>query len=218
MPTLKSLSERLIFARDRLHLNPAAVARLIPMSSQGYLDIESGKSKLPRNIEKIAEVLKVSPNWLLFGEGEINSIFPWIPPDTIPLLDSHEFTSLIISHTEPEKSKFIKPPFDVENRNLIAWKVEDDSMFSPTARPKPYVPGEIIIIDREATHFSGDLVVVIRRGRVLFRKLIHDEIKQVLIAENPIYPKIDYISMDEENEENCIFCGTVISSVFENKR
>lgn len=72
---MKTLAERLKFARENLSLSQQEVAKLAGISQPTYFKIENGLTLKPRNILDIAKALKVSPTWLATGQGEMTAPF-----------------------------------------------------------------------------------------------------------------------------------------------
>lgn len=64
------LSERIIFARERAGMKQHHVADLLSLTQQAIQSWEKGNSspRLPR-LQKLAEVLDVSEEWLSTGQG-----------------------------------------------------------------------------------------------------------------------------------------------------
>ena len=63
------MKDRIRIAREQANLTQAELAEKIGIKQQSVFKIESGDTKNPRNLEKIANVLGVDLNWLLTGEG-----------------------------------------------------------------------------------------------------------------------------------------------------
>lgn len=68
-----SLQLRLKQRREELGYSQAQVAKLAGLSQPSYGDLENGKTQNSRKLVQIANALKVSPKWLLTGEGEMLS-------------------------------------------------------------------------------------------------------------------------------------------------
>lgn len=68
-----SLPLRLKQRREELGYSQAQVAKLAGLSQPSYGDLENGKTQNSRKLVQIANALKVSPKWLLTGEGEMLS-------------------------------------------------------------------------------------------------------------------------------------------------
>lgn len=78
---MNTLQDRLKMARDRLNLSQSDLAAGVGMTQPSYFQLESGKTKKSKFILEIANYLKVSPDWLVFGQGnmEITSQMPALP-------------------------------------------------------------------------------------------------------------------------------------------
>ncbi len=63
-----SLASRLKTARKAAGLTQEQLAQAAGVSQGAIQKVENGKSHRPRKIKKIADVLGVSPSWLLLGE------------------------------------------------------------------------------------------------------------------------------------------------------
>lgn len=65
---MQTLAERVAKRREQLGLSQKNLAEKIQVSQQSINKIESGQTRSPRNLDKLAEALEVSPQWLLFGD------------------------------------------------------------------------------------------------------------------------------------------------------
>ncbi|AKJ41469.1 XRE family transcriptional regulator [Pragia fontium] len=65
---MQTLAERVAKRREQLGLSQKTLAEKINVSQQSINKIESGQTRSPRNLDKLAEALDVSPQWLLFGD------------------------------------------------------------------------------------------------------------------------------------------------------
>ncbi|WP_049237231.1 XRE family transcriptional regulator [Moraxella canis] len=90
-----SLASRLKQRRDELGYSQAKVAELAGMAQPSYGDLENGKTKSSRKLVQIANALKVNPDWLATGEGQMTNeganiefsnkaIATWQDGDNIP--------------------------------------------------------------------------------------------------------------------------------------
>lgn len=68
---MNTLAERLQFAMDKMGRNQVELAALAGTSQVTISNILNGVTKSPRNGLQIAKALKISPEWLLNGTGEI---------------------------------------------------------------------------------------------------------------------------------------------------
>lgn len=70
---MKTWHERLKFAREQVGLRPIDLAKEVGVSSATASDWESGETKKieGENLLKVCDLLNISPNWLLFGKGDM---------------------------------------------------------------------------------------------------------------------------------------------------
>lgn len=68
-----TLADRLKNRRHELGYSQAQVAKMAGLSQPSYGDLEKGVTKSSRRIVQIATALKVSPQWLTTGEGEMQT-------------------------------------------------------------------------------------------------------------------------------------------------
>ena len=68
---MNTLAERLQFAMDKMGKNQVELAALAGTSQVTISNILNGVTKSPRNGLQIAKALKISPEWLLNGTGEM---------------------------------------------------------------------------------------------------------------------------------------------------
>ena len=73
MPDKTSLSSRLMSAMESKKINQSQLARILNVKPQTIQSICSGKTRQPRNLDKIAIALGVTHSWLLTGNGEDSS-------------------------------------------------------------------------------------------------------------------------------------------------
>lgn len=71
---LDTIAERLKYARSRKGFTQEELAKMTNTSQDVIQKIENGKSLRPRNIEKIAKALDVSPAWLQFGSADLDKL------------------------------------------------------------------------------------------------------------------------------------------------
>ena len=70
MPDKTSLSSRLISAMESKKINQSQLARILNVKPQTIQSICSGKTRQPRNLDKIAIALGVTHSWLLTGNSD----------------------------------------------------------------------------------------------------------------------------------------------------
>lgn len=70
----ETVAERLIRARRAAGLTQAELARLAGVSREVIAHMEVGRSKKPDAVKAIADALKISPAWLMFGDARIDTL------------------------------------------------------------------------------------------------------------------------------------------------
>jgi len=184
---MSTLAERVQLCREKLGYSQREVAILAGLTQQGYQDIEGGKSKRPRNIEKLAEVLQTTPEFLQFGNKSTIPIhmLPLLNWDDVPLppyLDIIDKKEGIIAMAAYKSGKW------------YALAIKDDSMTSKSGDQQSFIEGDIIIIDpmREPKHGS---YVIVRQNEtaeaILKQYLVHGN-AIILSSLNDRYPSIMY--------------------------
>lgn len=68
---MSTLAKRLRYAREQANLSQSALARQVGIKPQAIQFMEAGQVRRPRNLLEIAQVLSVSPEWLLLGKGRM---------------------------------------------------------------------------------------------------------------------------------------------------
>jgi transcriptional regulator with XRE-family HTH domain len=64
-----TMGKRIESARESLGYKQHDLAEKMGISQQAIEKIENGKTKMPRDIDKMAKILKVSVEWLITGES-----------------------------------------------------------------------------------------------------------------------------------------------------
>ena len=73
LPRLKTLAERMVWARQRKGWRQDDLADAAKVSRDVIAKTEAGITRMPKSIEQIAVALEVPPAWLAFGAAEIDS-------------------------------------------------------------------------------------------------------------------------------------------------
>ena len=73
---LNSLGERMRFRRRELGLTQDELALLSGTNQAVIQKIENGKSLHPRKLDVIADALKITPAWLLYGDEKNTQLTP----------------------------------------------------------------------------------------------------------------------------------------------
>lgn len=230
---MKTLAERVKLAREALKkqhgvYTQAYVAKELGMEQQSYNAIESGKSQRPRSIEKLAQILQVSPEWLQFGTGNPPEYLdvPSVPPGKIPLIPwglvykwhgKYSIAALLESGSfhaggsaagdSLQKIQFISIPNRI-NSKQFAVVVHGDSMVSPVPGNRSFLESVIIVVDPEKVPERDNFVIALQKGskEAIFKQFVIDGNKQYLRSLNTQYP---LIQLDDTIE----ICGVVVANV-----
>ena len=62
-----TISQRVKQRRTEIGLTQSEVAELAGITQQSFQQIEAGETKRPRHLLEIAQALKCSADWLMFG-------------------------------------------------------------------------------------------------------------------------------------------------------
>lgn len=68
---MKTLSERMAHARTKKGLSQAALAKLVKCGQTTLASIENGRNNSSSALPKVAAILGVRLDWLLYGTGEM---------------------------------------------------------------------------------------------------------------------------------------------------
>lgn len=102
---MQTLAERVAKRREQLGLSQKTLAEKIQVSQQSINKIESGQTRSPRNLDRLAEALEASPQWLLFGDESV-------PIKSVDIYDSEiKASSLRVEEWESmnrDKDEFVE--------------------------------------------------------------------------------------------------------------
>jgi SOS-response transcriptional repressor LexA len=164
-----SFSKRLLHARKRINLTQDELCKKVGVTRSAVNTWENAsKDNLfptPKNLDKLALVLNVSPIWLRFGDKQ--------PKDDIlsieqsekmymlcdaPILNLSEISGWI--SRSKEKTKIGVDMNEMENC-VFRFKIEGDSMINPNNLIESLIPGEIAVVDTSKNKdlSSGDYVL-----------------------------------------------------------
>lgn len=164
---LTTLAERAIQLRNELGLTQRQVADQVGMTQQAYNDVEKGKSKRPRNIERLAKTLKTTPQYLQFGSDlELSAITYSIP--VIPMSEVIDWPFCMEVAAGEKKEQVLMHVEGFENCYVL--HVANDLM-SPELNP-----GDTIIVDPNKKPKDGSFVVAHQQGasEAMLKKFVID--------------------------------------------
>lgn len=179
---------KIIMLLNSLQRTQQDLTNFLGLEKSTFSAWKSGKSKsYKKYIDKIAEYLNVSTDYLLNDLSSITSNISEVIPDSkiyqIPVYESVSagfgaYASDCVIDIIPI---VIDNPHDVAD--TIAIRVSGDSMY-----PK-IEDGDIIVVRKQESVDSGDVAVMLLDGyEGLVKKVIYDETWIELHSFNPMYP------------------------------
>ncbi|MBF0445532.1 MAG: LexA family transcriptional regulator [Magnetococcales bacterium] len=200
----KTLSDRILHARQHSGLTQKELARRVGISLTTVYNLESGKAKYSRCMVTIATVCGVEPAWLETGRGEMllsahDKILPVsgcrdISPVTakIPMLSWNTINTLH-SWNDHEQIKFLcselLPILPKTKGQHYGLQVPDDSM-----EPE-FSEGEVIVVDTQLAITNNQYLLARLEGEshITFKQLVVIEDRQYLRPLNPRYPIVSVV-------------------------
>jgi SOS-response transcriptional repressor LexA len=201
---MNTLAERLLKSIDHAGLKQDQVAAAVNVTQQAIQHIISGETKRPKYINDLAHLLKVKPEWLMFGAGQPPL---WavrnektIPEGWIPILKWDEIEEWVKNGTEnldmsEDKRVLIANPIGLvdSTRKFFAVSVENDSMVSPYPNSISFLPNlTYLIAEPSEKAIPGDYAIIHKKGskEAYFRKILKEGGKIFLKPLNsPAYEK-----------------------------
>lgn len=114
---MNTLGERIKYAREKLlKISQNELAKLVGFSQASLAWIESGKTRNPRNIDRIAKALDVSKEWLLIG-GALPAPKTFTPDDVDELRKRLDIQQEEIKDLKAEL-RFLKTAFSLLEENI----------------------------------------------------------------------------------------------------
>src|SRR3990167_1823004 len=204
-----SLAKRLGALLKEKKLSGNALAKKVGLTQQSLWEITSGKTKQPRNIGKIAEVLGVDPGWLLFGEktNDVQNISSYEIKQHVPLLKGEKIKEFCenMNKTLDKDTIFIGIQGKASDKTF-ALEVNGDSMTAPLSTKRSFFEGDIIIVDPTLKPENGSFIVININNEPTFIQYVHNAGKTYLKPLNPQYPTLE---MNKKMEIN----GVVIQVI-----
>lgn len=195
------IAERIKKLRTALGMTQLQVAELALTSQTALQKIEAGITKNPRNLERLAEVLQTSPEYLRFGVGDMdNATVVASAGNYLPLISMVQAGAWSeIQEISPLDVEFYPCPIKCSPRSFIV-KVEGESMLSD------FKPGDLLYVDPEQQAENSSFVIAKLDDENLatFKQLIIDGNKKYLKAINPDWP-VKFIEVNG----NCTIVGKV---------
>lgn len=213
-------SDRLEAAMQRAGVKTRQVAEALGVSYQAVARLLDGKSKAftAENNSKAAAFLKVSPDWLASGKGEMDSVSPSVHANVSPIAGRGGVP--LISWVQAGAWSEIEDPFEPgeaeqwlpcpvkHGPRSYCLRVEGESMRNPDGRPS-YEPGDVLFVDPDQGLKPGDRGIfrLDDEMKATFKQYMEEDGKKYLKALNPDWtPR--YIIIDG----NATICGKVIGT------
>lgn len=192
---METLAQRMKFARKRLGLTQAEVAKDSGLKQPDISKIERGEILRTTGLLGLARALKCDPHWLDTGDGnprfdELSDPSNVSPGPrirgSVPLLSSVQagaFKEVLDSDYPGGDGVVMIPTTMPVNRYTFALRVQGDSM-----EPK-FTEGMLLIVEPELDPQPGDYVIA-KNGseETTFKQLVKDGVDWFLKPLNPRYP------------------------------
>lgn len=184
---MNTIAARLKHAREVVRdLTQDQLAVLADVSQSTIGNIEAGTRQGKGSLIKIAKALRVSQDWLIDGDGDME-LAPAQKPHTtnaqntvnlssvtvtfVPYLTKEEagmFREFLSGEREPSRMEVISVPKGMEDMRAFSLTIDDDVM-------EPMLPkGVQVVIGAGIDHRSGDAVFISDGTSWLIRRLIVD--------------------------------------------
>lgn len=197
---MDSFAKRLLYLRDQRGMSGAELSRRTQeidrdnnhkgVTPSSINDLEKGRSKAPspNTLYLLATVLDSDPQWLSLG-GRYDKDWKKRQRDRnqrmVPIIDWGDVAkSLSTQHIERKELEWIPCPV-AKSTSTFAFIMPDDSMLPP------FDQGCVIFIDPKVKPEPGaSYVLASIDGEPIFRKLVSDAGKSVLMPTNTQYRTI----------------------------
>lgn len=210
----KEMNERIRERRTQLGLTQTQLGKSIGVSRVSVTKWESAITKPDgENLHNLARVLSCSPEWLLYGTGELIDDIKLTPSKStlnrIPVISSVQAGAWTESYSSARITDVIRwSDTTVKvSENAFALDVRGESMTNPNGSPT--IPeGSTVIVEPNYGSLDdlyGKIVVAIVEGssEATIKKLVWDGPNRYLMPLNPHYKPI-------EINGNCRIIGKVV--------
>lgn len=187
-----NIGDRVKIKRLEMGLSQEELAIKSGTTQQSIVNVETGKTKSPRNLLDLAKALNVSPEYLKYGGDGSNVSYVGVKESKnhYPLV-SWVSAGCWLEAIEPYRKDDIDewPETTVDASGGSFWlRVKGDSMTSPVGFTVP--EGMIILVDPEKDAVNGNLVVakLENDNEATFKQYMVDAGRKYLKALNPHHP------------------------------
>ena len=197
-----NIAERVKNKRNKLGLTQLQLSELVGTAQTSIQKIERGDTKTPRHIEALARALKCTPEYLLFGIGDIdNATVMSNATNYLPLVSFVQAGDWSdINEIRVDEAELYPSPIKCSVNSFIV-RVEGESMM------KAFYPGDLLYVDPESQPINGSFVIarLDDENQATFKQLVIDGNKRYLKALNPDWPT-KFIEING----NCTIVGKVV--------
>ncbi|HVV68940.1 MAG TPA: S24 family peptidase [Gammaproteobacteria bacterium] len=164
--------------------SPAYISQILSKKAKGSVG-----HKLARKLELAAGKPK---GWLDIMHDE--EAKPTVPIKQLPFVEPDKIHEWYSGNTGTLNTMIstVSEENRVDTTGLFCSEMTGDAMMSPMNVAASICPGDIIIIDKNATPSFGDIVLIKIKQSVKVRQLLRDGDEQILKAFNPNYPIIQF--------------------------
>jgi len=211
-----NIADRTKICREKLGLSQGKVAKLLGISQPSYQRLERGDVQNPKQLDKLAEIYKATPQWIKFGVGEPPAYLKgsMMAEGHVPQFNDWNLIKIwrerkynietVFNDTaaragafavgEPLRGKgitFIPIP-EKRNPKQFALKIQNDSMISTTAGTRSFLLDDTIVIDPELDYKDGNYVIALtgKEMKPVFAQYVSYGGEEFLKPLNTQYPTI----------------------------
>ncbi|MGS0941026.1 helix-turn-helix domain-containing protein [Pseudomonas luteola] len=201
--TADGFPERLKKARGLAGLTQSELAERVKTVPRQISVYESGTAMpRPKTLQKLAEVLHTSAEWLLEGSGtppQLEHAEGTITLRKVPIIEWEDAWDVVNEYLEPELSKYI-PNVARSSDKAFALIMNGESMIASDSSEPSFPPGTVVIFDPLQNVASGDFVLWAPNsssGDILFRRYTEDGTQKYLVALSRSFPAIHIQTKNE---------------------
>lgn len=200
---MEDLGDRIKKRRKELKLSQESLAFSLGYTSKGTVAQWEIGLTIPKNIHKLAEVLKTNPEWLETGRGDMNSVIATINPSgeiNAPAIDIVSKKIPLLSHTQaalwPHSLNTVELYVETSARvSARAFAVIASGESMVNASSSILIPsGATVVFDNnfDESDINGKIVAAVVDGtsEITIKKFVQDGPIKMLMSLNPMYPPV----------------------------